>query len=98
MNRKLFRWVIRKAGVKHGQVLPKWAIVLRFIICPISSIRWSVNEGEGYQITTGTWRIEGLEFPGVFFEDIANNAPYWFKVVEINHGIVTFEYQPISRK
>ena len=91
MTRYIYRWFRKAGGVKEGEISPKWLLAVRFVLFPLQSSRWWLNDSEGYQIHTDTWKINGLEFSSTYFEDLANKAPYWYRVKSIEHGVVTFE-------
>ena len=88
----VFRWVVRDVfNQPEGVILSQWFIVLRFILFPLQSIRWWLNDGEGYNILTGTWRINNTDFNNDFLLDLSNNTGYWYRVTKDSKGRLTVE-------
>ena len=96
LRQRLFQWVKRVSGVKEGQIIPRHLMPVKFVLFPIRSIRWAMNEGDGYQLMHDTWKINGLEFSSEFFNAFTDDPPYWFRVKSTKHGVVTIESKPIK--
>ena len=90
MRSKFFIWVKRRFGITTGQVLPNWALFIRFLLFPIRMTRWWIEKGEGYQCMTDTWIIHGIEYSDVLFAHLANDNR-WYRVIKRENGLITIE-------
>lgn len=49
--------------VPQGEIAPKWLMAARFVLLPITTVKFLVMD-EYYDIMTDTWRINGVRMSG----------------------------------
>ena len=80
----------RRFGILEGQVLPRWAVFIRFLLFPVKMARWWMKDGEGYQCMTDTWIIHGIEYSDDMFSYFASDDK-WYRVIKRENGLITIE-------
>jgi hypothetical protein len=58
-------WLFFTQSLAEGQLLPKWAIAIRFIMYPLDTFYWhlSAKKGhDGYRWQDDTWLIHGIRY------------------------------------
>ena len=84
-RQKLFRRIVRNCP--EGQLLPKWAIFIHWLLFPLRSIRWTLERREGFQIDRLAWRIRGRYFLDETFSILARcEDGAMFKVKKTKSG------------
>lgn len=94
MNRRLRIWnyFVTRPGRVPGQVLIRPFVWLHYLLFPLKSFYWRMNEGgEGYNLETGIWTIHGLQFEDSYFLHLALEQKEWFRVIKTEDGIITIE-------
>ena len=71
MKRRFFNYIVRDiAKVAQHRILPKWAIVLHWLLFPLLSFRYWFDAKHGYDIRTDVWNINGIKISGYLFDEI----------------------------
>lgn len=55
-------WRCATAKLPPGQMLPRWAILLRWALFPLDSLYWRLTSQRGYQWMANSWMIGGLNW------------------------------------
>ena len=94
MKDRLFYWLMQKAGVEPYHLLPKWARAIRWVMFPLQTTRWMLEDREGYDHKTDTWKIAGMSWSHQFFVEMATGKSDWFRAVGNENGRILFEVKP----
>lgn len=89
MRVQLFDKIVR-SRVPEGCIMPTWAVVLRWILFPLDSVRWSLSSGGGYQLQSDTWVINGVQYSGAALREIAQSTGELYLITRIGE-VITFE-------
>lgn len=87
-------YILKKAGVPEGCVMPRWGKVIFALLCPLRYLCYNLQAIEGYQWQSRTWKIYGVKYSHVMFkffaEDYLNTGAY-FKFIKKENGVITLE-------
>ena len=83
-------WVFHKCGIQEGQILPRWARGLVFLLMPGKIILYLA--AKVYDIQRDCFVIDGVTFSHEFFHAFRKETPpgQWFRVIKQN-GVCTVE-------
>lgn len=92
MKTKFYRWLITNiAKTPEGNILPLWIRCIWMLLFPIKAFYYRIERNEGYQPITDTWKIQGNEFSGQFFQHLERCANDSFRIVTRSNGTITIE-------
>jgi hypothetical protein len=81
-RRRLFAWIMRRAGVTEGECLPRWGIALNLILFP-SRIKLWIGASV-YDVGTDCIRVENMRVPlHALARTFGRSSPpgHWFRVI-----------------
>jgi hypothetical protein len=58
-------WLFFTKSIPEGQLLPKWAVAIRFCLYPLDTFYWHLAEKkgrDGYRWQDDTWLIHGIRY------------------------------------
>lgn len=84
-RRNFWRWVRR--SVDEGALLPRWAIVVRWILFPMDSAYWHLASTRGYNPLRDTWLIDGMEFTGAAMHALVNSHGEVFRITRTGQTV-----------
>lgn len=84
-RRNFWRWVRR--SVDEGALLPRWAIVVRWILFPMDSAYWHLASTRGYNPLRDTWLIDGMEFTGAAMHALVNSHGQVFRITRTGQTV-----------
>ena len=80
-------WLASVAGVKEGEIHPRWLRVLHSILCPIIH-----RMNNFYDPMTGLFTFGRVKISSCFFRYLRPSEPgMWMRIVEGPAGTMTFE-------
>lgn len=89
-RRKIFEYIVRDL-MKHPEamILPWWGVVIHWLLFPLVTLNWCIQENHGCDVRSDIWRIHGLRVAGSYFCRIAQVGRK-FEVVEVDDtGVIT---------
>ena len=89
MRKQIFHWIVRPR-VPEGCILPKWAVVLRWILFPLDTAYWALKQPRGYQVQSDIWLIDGLRYTGAALRMLAAAQNETYRITRTG-DVVTLE-------
>jgi hypothetical protein len=83
-------WLLRVARVPEGNILPKWAVVVRWILTPIEMLRFvfsDYSDGGGWPVL----RFGGAKWDAVQLERMLRPGAEPFRVLRVENGWAVVE-------
>lgn len=81
-------WAFLISSVPEGQIMPWWALALRWILYPLDSFYWKMSATRGYQMERNVWLIDGVPFCAKSLHDLANATGEAFTAENVNGTII----------
>lgn len=75
-------WGFILKGKKQGEKLNLWQLIVRWILYPISTLKWFLNDkGDGYKFQYDEWIIDGVRISGYVLQRLleSNGQIYQIK-------------------
>ncbi|MCA9340430.1 MAG: hypothetical protein KDA17_05940 [Candidatus Saccharibacteria bacterium] len=75
-------WIWKRATANYpeGQILNKPLIILRWILFPVDSLFWRMNEHRGYHWPSNTWTIFGVRYSDKALRMLADSGGETYKI------------------
>jgi hypothetical protein len=71
MKQRFWYWLRECLNVPEGIILPWWMQVIYALLFPLKFMHWRVEQKEGYQWRTDTWRIDGVQYSAAGLRGLA---------------------------
>jgi|ERR1035437_5391592 hypothetical protein len=80
MKQKLLRKIFNRLGIQQGQILPRYARVILFILMPSKILLYLA--AKVYNPMTDCYNIDGIKVSREWFHGLVTNIPSpWFRTV-----------------
>lgn len=81
-------WAFLISSVPEGQIMPRWALLLRWIMYPLDSFYWKMSSTRGYQMERDVWLIDGVPFCAKSLHALANSTGEAFTAENVKGTII----------
>ena len=79
MRSRLWEWLSRKT-LTEGQILPWWAMTVRWALFPVDCFYWRFGSTRGYQWQTDTWLIDGVHYSSAALRQLSQAQGETFRI------------------